>query len=110
MLTVLTQTPAHKRNQIEEAIARVFAPNCEEPPSELRTRMKRLLDLDRSIGRAGQHRSDQSPAVSGRRAEWDSDRLHERHYLVRRGLPRTLAQRTRKTPLTGSSRLVGQRG
>jgi hypothetical protein len=25
--------------------------NCEEPPSELRTRIKRLLELDRSIGR-----------------------------------------------------------
>src|SRR3974390_1950233 len=40
-----------KRNQIEEAIARIFAPNCEEPPSELRTRIKRLLELDRSLGR-----------------------------------------------------------
>jgi hypothetical protein len=42
---------SYKRNQIEEAIARIFAPNCEKPPSELRTRIKRLLDLDRSIGR-----------------------------------------------------------
>jgi hypothetical protein len=42
---------SYKRNQIEEAIARTFAPNCEKPPSELRTRIKRLLDLDRSIGR-----------------------------------------------------------
>jgi hypothetical protein len=41
----------YKRNQIEEAIARIFAPNCAKPPSELRTRIKRLLDLDRSIGR-----------------------------------------------------------
>jgi hypothetical protein len=42
---------SYQRNQIEEAIARIFAPNCEKPPSELRTRIKRLLDLDRSIGR-----------------------------------------------------------
>jgi hypothetical protein len=42
---------SYKRNQIEEAIARVFAPNCKKPPSELRTRIKRLLELDRSIGR-----------------------------------------------------------
>jgi hypothetical protein len=42
---------SYKRNQIEEAIARIFAPKSEEPPSELRTRIKRLLDLDRSIGR-----------------------------------------------------------
>jgi hypothetical protein len=30
---------------------RVFVSNCEKPPSELRTRIKRLLELDRSIGR-----------------------------------------------------------
>jgi hypothetical protein len=42
---------SYKRNQIEEAIARTFDPNCQEPPSELRTRIKRLLELDRSIGR-----------------------------------------------------------
>ena len=42
---------SYKRNQIEEAIARIVVPNCEEPPSELRTRIKRLLDLDRSVGR-----------------------------------------------------------
>jgi hypothetical protein len=41
----------YKRNQIEEAIARIVAPNSEKPPTELRTRMKRLLELDRSIGR-----------------------------------------------------------
>jgi hypothetical protein len=42
---------SYKRNQVEEAITRIVAPNCEKPPSELRTRIKRLLDLDRSIGR-----------------------------------------------------------
>ena len=41
----------YKRNQIEEAIARIIAPDSAEPPSELRTRIKRLLELDRSIGR-----------------------------------------------------------
>jgi hypothetical protein len=41
----------YKRNQVEEAIARIFDPNCREPPSELRTRIKRLLELDRSQGR-----------------------------------------------------------
>ena len=34
---------SYKRNQIEEAIARIVVPNCEEPPSELRTRIKRLM-------------------------------------------------------------------
>jgi hypothetical protein len=42
---------SYKRNQIEEAIARIFAPNWEDAPSDLRTSIKRLLDLDRSIGR-----------------------------------------------------------
>jgi hypothetical protein len=42
---------SYKRNQIEEAIARIFDPKCQKPPSELRTRIKRLLELDRSIGR-----------------------------------------------------------
>ena len=41
---------SYKRNQVEEAIVRLFAPNCEKPPLDLRTRIKRLLDLDRSIG------------------------------------------------------------
>jgi hypothetical protein len=41
----------YKRNQIEEGITRVFAPDSEKPPSELRTRIKRLLELDRSMGR-----------------------------------------------------------
>ena len=40
-----------KRNQIEEAIARIVAPDSAEPPSALRTRIKRLLELDRFIGR-----------------------------------------------------------
>jgi hypothetical protein len=42
---------SYKRNQIEEAIARLFDPNCREPPSDLRTRIKRLFELDRSMGR-----------------------------------------------------------
>jgi hypothetical protein len=42
---------SYKRNQIEEAIARMFDPNCNKPPSELRTRIKRLLELDRFMGR-----------------------------------------------------------
>ena len=42
---------SYKRNQIEEAIARIFRPNCEKPSPELRTRIKRLLELDRSMGR-----------------------------------------------------------
>jgi hypothetical protein len=40
-----------KRNQIETAIAHMYDPGCQEPPPELRTRIKRLLELDRSRGR-----------------------------------------------------------
>jgi hypothetical protein len=42
---------SYKRNQIEEAIVRIFYPNRQKPPSELRTHIKRLLELDRSMGR-----------------------------------------------------------
>jgi hypothetical protein len=42
---------SYKRNQIEEAIARISISKYEKPPSELRTRIKRLLELDRSKGR-----------------------------------------------------------
>jgi hypothetical protein len=41
----------YKRNQVEEAISRIFDPNCEKPLSVLRSRIKRLLELDRSMGR-----------------------------------------------------------
>ena len=44
-------TVSYKRNQVEEAISRIFDPNCEKPPSMLRSRIKRLLELDRSMGR-----------------------------------------------------------
>jgi hypothetical protein len=40
---------SYKRNQVEEAIARIFY--RQKPPSEFRTRIKRLLELDRSMGR-----------------------------------------------------------
>jgi hypothetical protein len=40
-----------KRNQIEEAIARIFYPNRQKPPLQLRAPFKRPLELDRSMGR-----------------------------------------------------------
>jgi hypothetical protein len=43
---------AYKRNQIEEAISRVFGEKSANPSSGLRTRVKRLLDLDRSLPRS----------------------------------------------------------
>jgi predicted DNA-binding transcriptional regulator YafY len=40
-----------KRNQIEEAISRLFGEQSADPSSGVRTRIKRLLDLDRSLPR-----------------------------------------------------------
>jgi hypothetical protein len=42
---------SYKRNQIEEAIASMFEPKSKTLASQLRTRMKRLLELDRARGR-----------------------------------------------------------
>lgn len=40
-----------KRNQVEEAITKVFEPASARPRSETRTRIKRLLETDRGLGR-----------------------------------------------------------
>ena len=42
----------YKRNQVEEAISRVFGGQSAEPSSALGTRIKRLLDADRALGRS----------------------------------------------------------
>jgi len=42
----------YKRNQIEEAIARTINSHSAVLSSELRTRVKRLLDTDRNLGRS----------------------------------------------------------
>jgi hypothetical protein len=41
-----------KRNQVEEAIAIVLEPGSAKPSSEMRTRLRRLLETDRSLGRS----------------------------------------------------------
>jgi hypothetical protein len=41
-----------KRNQVEAAISGVVEPRAKSPPTELKTRIKRLLETDRSLGRA----------------------------------------------------------
>jgi hypothetical protein len=40
-----------KRNQVEEAIARVLEPGSSKPSSEMRTQLRRLLETDRGLGR-----------------------------------------------------------
>ena len=41
----------YKRNQIEDAISRTVGEQSARPTSELKTRLKRLLEMDRSLGR-----------------------------------------------------------
>lgn len=41
----------YKRNQIEEAISRILEAEAGAPSAALRTRLKRLLEVDRSLGR-----------------------------------------------------------
>ena len=41
-----------KRNQVEEAIACVLEPGSAKLSSEMRTRLKRLLETDRALGRS----------------------------------------------------------
>jgi len=48
---------SYKRNQVEQAIGMVLEPRSQEPSTELRTRLKRLLDTDRALGRST-HSSD----------------------------------------------------
>jgi hypothetical protein len=46
--------PKYKRNQVEQAIFQMFNRQAAEPGTELRTRLKRLLETDRALGcRAG---------------------------------------------------------
>lgn len=47
----------YKRNQVEEAISRTVGEKSAKPSSALRTRLKRLLDLDRSLQDARSERS-----------------------------------------------------
>ena len=41
-----------KRNQVEEAISRMSDHGAQPPSAELRTRLKRLLETDRNLGRS----------------------------------------------------------
>ena len=50
-----------KRNQVEEAISRVLSEIGLKPSSDLQTRLKRLLNLDRTLGRKPR---DPDPASS----------------------------------------------
>jgi hypothetical protein len=45
------ETETYKRNQVEEAISRFFGEKSAKPSSGLQTRIKRLMDLDRSLPR-----------------------------------------------------------
>ena len=51
-----------KRNQIEEAIAKVLEPRSKEPSDQFLTRLKRLLDVDRRL-RRNPRSSDPGPTT-----------------------------------------------
>ena len=55
---------AYKRNQVEEAISRVAERGSTKPSSDLRTRIKRLLDTDRTLdlARGGRNRKQEAYA------------------------------------------------
>jgi hypothetical protein len=49
----------YKRNQIEEAIPKVFEITSEQRAKDFHTRIKRLLDLDRGLGRKPRSKSSE---------------------------------------------------
>jgi hypothetical protein len=92
-----------KRNQIEEAISRMLEPGSLEPTSELRTRLKRLLETDRGLGRdpssaesKNAHYAFYSAEAPGRGAEvWFSEyeafALLNGLLLMKHGWPQSFA-------------------
>jgi hypothetical protein len=48
---IMFQMVEYKRNQVEEAISAVLEPRSPEPGPQLLTRIKRLLETDRALGR-----------------------------------------------------------
>jgi len=49
---LLQQSEMLKRNQVEEAIGCVLEPGSTKPSSEMRRRLRRLLETDRGLGRS----------------------------------------------------------
>ena len=45
---------AYKRNQVEEAISDLLEPDLSQPTQDLRTKLKRLLDTDRTLRRSAE--------------------------------------------------------
>jgi hypothetical protein len=50
--SIMVLMTKYKRNQLEEAIFSLLEPKSHEPSTELRTRLKRLLETDRALGRS----------------------------------------------------------
>jgi hypothetical protein len=90
-----------KRNQVEEALFKVAEPNSPKPSSELRTRIKRLLETDRSLPKDSESGegmpfaffSDESPG-SGREiwfSAYEAFALGIGLLLMRHGWPQSFA-------------------
>jgi hypothetical protein len=45
---------AYKRNQVEEAISHLLEPDSSQPTQDLRTKLKRVLDTDRTLPRSAE--------------------------------------------------------
>jgi hypothetical protein len=103
---------SYKRNQIEEAIARISVSNYQKPPSELRTRIKRLLELDRSMGRKLRSKdpeeanfgffSEEAPGTGAdiSFSEYDAFALLNALRIMGHGWPQGFRLLTANTPLT----------
>lgn len=90
-----------KRNQIEEAIARLSGEQSSKPSAALRTRIKRLLDTDRNLGRKARSKNPEenqyafySEDAAGKGVEvWFSEyeafALHLGLRLLAHGWPQT---------------------
>src|SRR4051812_28096277 len=49
---MMVSMEGYKRNQVEEALSRLLEPKTRDPSTELRSRVKRLLETDREMGRS----------------------------------------------------------
>ncbi|MGE0038534.1 MAG: hypothetical protein AB7S93_23200 [Xanthobacteraceae bacterium] len=113
-----------KRNQVEEALSRVFESEATEPTSELRTRIKRLLETDRSYGRSARSldpvranyaffsEEAKGSGVEVWFSEYEAFALLNGLRLLNHGWPQTLAvqimRRVRRILEPEHSRIMGQ--
>lgn len=112
-----------KRNQIEEAIAALSGERADKPSAALRTRIKRLLDTDRNLGRKSRSKnpeesqyafySEDAPGkgVEILFSEYEAFALHLGLRLLAHGWPQTFVVsvlRKERTALEAQHRRILQ--